>query len=91
VFSVLVTVVGPGVNERSARRAEDTQLSTGEPAGPFIDAGQYQVAEVYGPQAVVDFLESDLVIIEGVAQKEQLVLETKRPALVIRFTTKWPG
>jgi hypothetical protein len=58
----------------------------------FIDAGQQDIAEMDGPDAVVHFFESDDMLLERVGQKERPRLEPDRavlsrivPALVMRL------
>src|SRR3990172_10255851 len=46
---------------------------------PFIDPAQEYVTEVQRPNPVVDFFQADLVLLEGVGEKEQPLLEADRP------------
>ena len=48
---------------------------------PFIDPAQEYVTEVQRPNPVVDFLQADLVLLEGVGEKEQPLLEADRPGV----------
>ena len=45
----------------------------------FIDAGEEDVAEVDGPDPIVDFLEADNLLLERVRDEEQARLEPDRP------------
>ena len=57
---------------------------------PFVDAAQEDVAEVNGPDAVVDLLETDGVL-SALAMNSSRFLRRMVPALVTRLTMKCPG
>src|SRR5205809_7672461 len=48
---------------------------------PFVDASQEDVAEVNGPDAVVDLLEADGVLLQRVGQEDQALSEAEEHAL----------
>ena len=45
----------------------------------FVDARQQDVAEVERPNPIIDFLETDDVLREGIGDEEQALLEPDRP------------
>ena len=47
----------------------------------FVDASEQDVAEVNGPDPIVDFLETDWMLLQGVGDEEQPVLQPNRPRL----------
>src|SRR5216117_424934 len=49
---------------------------------PFVDASQEDVAEVNGPDAVVDLLEADGVLLERVGDDSSRLFRRMVPALV---------
>src|SRR3970282_2783303 len=66
---------------RPARFAIGThRLNLGANDGvPFIDPAQEYVTEVQRPNPVVDFFQADLVLLEGVGEKEQPLLAADSP------------
>jgi hypothetical protein len=52
--------------------------SCAEDVVTFIDPGQEDVAEVDGPDAIVDFLEAEDMLLERVRDKDQALLESDR-------------
>src|SRR4029077_7684914 len=47
----------------------------------FVDAGEQDVAEVERPDAVINFLEADDLLLERVRDEEQAFLESDRPGI----------
>ncbi len=48
---------------------------------PFVDPSQEDTAEVDRPDAVVDLLEADRVLLEGVRDEHEPFLEPDRPGV----------
>lgn len=57
----------------------------------LVEAGEEHAVEVDGPDPIVDFLQADVVLFEGVAMNSSRCLKRKVPAFVTRFTRKCPG
>ena len=57
----------------------------------LVDAAEQDVAEVNRPDPIVDFLEADGMLLQGVGEKSSRFLKRIVPALVTRLTRKWPG
>ena len=58
---------------------------------PFIDASQEHVAEVNRPDAVVDLLEADGVLLERVGNEQQPLLQTDGAGVGDAFDDEVPG
>ena len=57
----------------------------------FVDASEQDLAEVNGPDAIVDFLEADGCCCSALERKSSRFFRRMVPAFVTRLTRKWPG
>jgi hypothetical protein len=57
----------------------------------IVDLPQQHGSEVERPDAIVAFLEPDVMFLEGVGEKEQSSWKRIVPACVTRLTRKCPG
>ena len=67
-----------------------TSVTTND-AVAFIESSDQDATKIDRPDAVGDFLTTDRVVNEPLATKSTRVLKRNVPALVTRFTRKWPG
>ena len=58
---------------------------------PFVDASQEDIAEVNRPDAVVDLLEPDGVLLERVGDEQQALLQTDGAGVGDAFDDEVPG
>ena len=65
------TLTSPESGARGASRADEVVA--------FIDAGEEDVAEVDGPDPIIDFLEAEDVLLERVRDEDQALLEPDGP------------
>jgi len=52
-------------------------LSVSDDVVPFVQAGEQDATEVDGPDPVVDLLESDVVLLQGIGDEQGPVLEAE--------------
>ena len=71
MMSVAIPWIPPKADPAAPSRADDVVA--------FIDAGQEDVAEVDGPDAILDLLEAEDLLLERVRDEEQALLEPDRP------------
>lgn len=73
--------IGETVKLTWAPRGRAPASSCAQDVVAFIGPGQQDVAEVDGPDAVIHLLEADDMLLEGIGQEEQALLEPDRPGV----------